>query len=65
MRLSSTFHQPGNAVPFLFSGVLVGEVIEGAVNLGEYQTARFVARLVEHGKAERAVFIPAGPPLAT
>ncbi len=65
VRLSSTFHQPGNAVPFLFSGVLVGEVIEGAVNLGEYQTARFVARLVEHGKAERAVFIPAGPPLAT
>ena len=25
VRLASTFHQPGNTIPFLFSGVLVGK----------------------------------------
>ena len=65
VRLASTFRQPGNAIPFLFSGVLVGKMIEGDIHLGEYQTARFVARRAEHVKNEGAVFIPAGPPLAT
>jgi D-glucosaminate-6-phosphate ammonia-lyase len=65
VRLASTFHQPGNAIPFLFSGVLVGKTIEGDIHLGEYQTASFVARRAAHRKAEGAVFIPAGPPLAT
>ena len=55
----STFHQLGNGIPFLFSR-FVGKTIQGDIHLGEYQTARFVARRAEHGKAEKAVFIPAG-----
>lgn len=65
VRLASTFRQPGNAIPFLFSGQLANDRIEGDIHLGEYQTARFVARRAEHAKAAGPIFIPAGPPLAT
>ena len=65
ITLESYFIQPGNMIPFLFSGDLLNGMITGEIHLGEYQKANFVAIKISHEKASRKVFIPQGPPLAT
>ena len=65
ITLESYFRQPGNMIPFLFSGELMNGMITGEIHLGEYQKANFVAIKISHEKASKKVFIPQGPPLAT
>ncbi|MEE3232531.1 MAG: aminotransferase class V-fold PLP-dependent enzyme [Candidatus Latescibacterota bacterium] len=65
ITLESSFSQPGNMIPFLFSGESINGMITGEIHLGEYQKASFVALKISHDKGSRPVFIPQGPPLAT
>jgi D-glucosaminate-6-phosphate ammonia-lyase len=65
IKLQSTMHQPGNSIPFLFSGAVSGESISGSIFLGEYLTAKFTAKRSTYRKLRSPVTIPGGPPLAT
>ncbi len=65
VKMSSAARQPGDNVPFLFSGKVSGDTISGDIHLGEYLTATFRAERDARAPARRRVSIPGGPPLAT
>ena len=65
VKLSSAARQPGDNVPFLFSGTASGDGISGSIHLGEYLTATFTAERIQQRGARTPVVIPGGPPLAT
>ena len=65
VKLQSNVRQPGDSVPFLFSGKVSGDAISGSIHLGEYLTATFTAERSPHRGTRRAISIPSGAPLAT
>ena len=65
VKLCSQVRQPGDNVPFLFSGQVAGEIISGAIFLGEYLTAQFTTKRTTYQKLRKPFAIPGGPPLAT
>jgi uncharacterized pyridoxal phosphate-dependent enzyme len=65
VRLRSQVRQPGDFIPFLFSGRASGDTISGSVFLGEYLTAQFTAKRSTYQKLRKVFAIPGGPPLAT
>ena len=65
VKLRSQVRQPGDGIPFLFSGRVVDDIIEGSIFLGEYLTAQFTAKRSRYQKLRKAFAIPGGPPLAT
>jgi hypothetical protein len=65
IKLSSVDRHPADHVPFIFSGKLEGEVINGQIFLGEYRTATFIARRSKYKTPRKKIMVPGGPPLAT
>ena len=65
VKLRSAVSQPGDSVPFLFSGKLSGDTMSGSIHLGEYLTATFSADRSSNRAPRRSITIPGGPPLAT
>ena len=65
IKLRSAVSQPGDSVPFLFSGKLSGDTMSGSIHLGEYLTATFRADRSSNRPPRRPITIPGGPPLAT
>ena len=63
--LRSQVRQPGDNIPFLFSGQVADGIISGSIFLGEYLTAEFTAKRTAHQKLRKPFMIPSGPPLAT
>jgi hypothetical protein len=65
-KLRSEVQQPGDRIPFLFSGrVTNGGALTGSIFLGEYLTAPFRATRTAYQPLEKPFAIPGGPPLAT
>ena len=72
VKLRSDAQQPGDNVPFMFSGTATissetapVDGLEGSIHLGEYLTATFTARRYPPTDSRQPVTIPGGPPLAT
>ena len=65
VKLRSQVRQPGDSIPFLFSGRVSGDIISGSIFLGEYLTAQFTAKRSTYQKLRKPFAIPEGPPLAT
>ncbi len=65
VKLRSQVRQPGDSIPFMFSGQVAGDRMAGTVFLGEYLTARFTAQRATYQKLDKPFAIPGGPPLAT
>ncbi|MEW6751011.1 MAG: aminotransferase class V-fold PLP-dependent enzyme [Candidatus Latescibacterota bacterium] len=65
VKLRSDARQPGDNVPFMFSGTVHGDEISGSIHLYEYLTATFTGQRSTRPFARRRVTIPTGPPLAT
>jgi len=69
VKLHSEVRQPGDRIPFLFSGQVSGQVsdetISGSIFLGEYLTAQFRATRTMYQPERKPISIPGGPPLAT
>ena len=65
VKLRSSDRLPADSITFIFSGALSGDIITGSIYMGEYRTAKFVAKrnriVVPHEK----IVVPGGPPLAT
>ncbi|MDF9797251.1 D-glucosaminate-6-phosphate ammonia-lyase [Catalinimonas alkaloidigena] len=65
VKLSSRQRTSGDAISFLFSGKVEGDMFKGSIYLGEYLTAEFSAKRAKYDQERRPVVIPGGPPLAT
>ena len=65
VALQSTASQPGDGIPFMFSGTIADGGFSGTIHLGEYLTAGFSAARASHQPASAPIAIPKGPPLAT
>jgi len=65
VKLRSQVRQPGDRIPFLFSGRASDEGLSGSIHLGEYLTAQFTARRAVYRELRKPFAIPGGPPLAT
>ncbi len=69
VKLHSAASQPGDLVPFLFSGTWAADsttdAVTGSIHLGEYLTATFAAHRCQRQRPRRPITIPGGPPLAT
>jgi uncharacterized pyridoxal phosphate-dependent enzyme len=63
--LRSVERMPGDYVPFIFSGKLMGNSISGQIYLGEYRTAKFTATKYKYNSKRERITVPGGPPLAT
>ena len=53
--------QPGNSIPFLFSGRVSGDIISGSIFLGEYLTDQFTAKRSTYQKLRKPFAIPGEP----
>ena len=65
IKLRSVDRHPGDSITFLFSGMLSGETISGSIYMGEYRTAKFVAKRNNNKSPHERIVIPGGPPVAT
>jgi D-glucosaminate-6-phosphate ammonia-lyase len=65
VRLRSVERQPGSSVPFIFAGTLAGDSISGAIYMGEYLNAKFVAKRHAYSPSRTPIRVPSGRPLAT
>jgi seryl-tRNA(Sec) selenium transferase len=65
VKLRSQVRQPGDRIPFLFSGHASGDAISGSIFLGEYLSAQFSAKHAVYQELREPFAIPGGPPLAT
>lgn len=65
VKLRSQMRRPGDNIPFLFSGRIMGDTMSGSIFLGEYLTAQFRAERATHQTVHKTFAIPGGPPLAT
>lgn len=65
VKLRSEVQQPGDHIPFLFSGQVADEGMTGSIFLGEYLTAKFSATRTIYHPLNKPFAIPGGPPLAT
>lgn len=65
VKLRSEVQQPGDRIPFLFSGQAADGTMTGSIFLGEYLTAQFSASRTTYQALTKPFAIPGGPPLAT
>ena len=65
VKLRSADRHPGDSITFIFSGALSGETISGSIYMGEYQTAKFVAKRNNTKSPHERIMVPGGPPIAT
>lgn len=65
VKLRSEVQQPGDRIPFLFSGRAMDGALSGSIFLGEYLTAQFRATRTTYQALDKPFAIPGGPPLAT
>ena len=65
IKLRSVDRHPGDSITFIFSGTLSGETISGSIYMGEYRTAKFIAKRNNNKVPHERIVVPGGPPLAT
>ena len=65
IRLNSPMRITGDQLGYLFSGIVTENIIRGDVYMGEYLTAKFIAKPYKSNASKTRINIPAGPPLAT
>lgn len=65
VKLRSNYRIPGNNISYWFSGKMEGDQLSGSVFLGEYLTAKFLAKRSTYNKDHKRIVVPGGPPLAT
>ncbi len=65
VNMQSTMRIVGDELSYQFSGIVSGDTISGDIHLGEYRTAKFIAKRNVQKATRTKVNIPAGPPLAT
>lgn len=65
VNMQSTMRIVGDDLSYQFSGIVSGDTISGDIHLGEYRTAKFIAKRNVQKATRTKVNIPAGPPLAT
>jgi hypothetical protein len=65
VKLRSVDRHPGDSITFIFTGELSGETISGSIYMGEYRTAKFVAKRNNTKSPHERIMVPGGPPLAT
>ena len=65
VMMQSAMRIVGDDLTYQFSGLVNGDMMSGDIHLGEYRTAKFIAKRNEQKAPRRKVNIPAGPPLAT
>ena len=65
IKLRSVDRHPADSITFLFNGKLSGDTISGSIYMGEYRTAKFVAKRNANKSPQEKIVIPGGPPLAT
>jgi hypothetical protein len=64
VKLRSQLSMPGDSLGFIFAGSLSGETISGAIYMGEYLNAKFVAKRNPYPASSATIRVPTGPPLA-
>jgi hypothetical protein len=65
VKLRSVDRHPADSITFTFTGTLSGDTITGSIYMGEYRTAKFVARRNTNKAPHDKIRVPGGPPLAT
>jgi len=65
VKLRSVDRHPADSITFTFTGRLSGDTIEGSIYMGEYRTAKFVAKRNTSKTPHEKIVVPGGPPLAT
>lgn len=65
VKIKSTIPIVGNIIIYLFSGKVKGDTISGDIHMGEYLTAKFIAKRNTSKLPRQRVMIPGGQPLAT
>jgi D-glucosaminate-6-phosphate ammonia-lyase len=65
VKLRSVDRLPADSITFIFSGTLSGDTITGSIYMGEYRTAKFIARRNSTVSPHEKIVVPGGPPLAT
>ena len=65
VKLRSVDRHPADSITFIFTGALSGETISGSIYMGEYRTAKFVAKRNTTKSPHERIMVPGGPPLAT
>ncbi len=65
VKLRSRYRAPGDGITYWFSGKLSGDTLAGSVFLGEYLTAKFIAKRSAYRQGNERIVVPGGPPLAT
>jgi|UniRef100_UPI004048F907 D-glucosaminate-6-phosphate ammonia-lyase len=65
VKIKSTIPIVGNIIIYLFSGKVNGNTISGDIHMGEYLTAKFIAKRNTTKLPKQKVIIPGGQPLAT
>lgn len=65
VKIKSTIPIVGNIIIYLFSGKVNGDTISGDIHMGEYLTAKFIAKRNKTKLPRQRVLIPGGQPLAT
>ena len=65
VKLRSVDRHPADSIMFIFNGKLAGDTIAGSIYMGEYRTAKFIAKRNANKPTHEKIVIPGGPPLAT
>ena len=65
VKLRSVDRHPADSITFIFSGTLSGDTITGSIYMGEYRTAKFIAKRNTNKSPHEKIVVPGGPPLAT
>jgi D-glucosaminate-6-phosphate ammonia-lyase len=65
VKLRSVDRHPADSITFTFTGALSGDMITGSIYMGEYRTAKFVAKRNTTKSPHEKIVVPGGPPLAT
>jgi uncharacterized pyridoxal phosphate-dependent enzyme len=65
VKLRSVDRHPADSITFTFTGTLSEDTITGSIYMGEYRTAKFVARRNTTKSPHEKIVVPGGPPLAT
>ncbi len=65
VKLRSVDRHPADSITFTFTGTLSGDTITGSIYMGEYRTAKFIAKRNNNKSPHEKIVVPGGPPLAT
>ena len=65
IKLNSPMRITGDQLTYMFSGIVIENTIQGDVYMGEYLTAKFIAKPYKSNVLKKRINIPAGPPLST